>query len=208
MGKSRQRALRPPSPISPADALFTKSQQRVLAVLFGNPNRSYYASEIIAAAKSGTGAVQRELARLEAAQLVTTRRIGNQKHYQANPDAAVFGELRGLVLKTAGLADQLQSALAPMNDSIRAAFVFGSVAKGGDTATSDIDLMIISDSLTHADVFRAVDLASSRLGRRVNPTVYSTGEWIRRVRAKSAFVARVGAQTKIWIIGGESDLPA
>jgi predicted transcriptional regulator len=113
-----------------ADALFAKVQQRVLGVLFGNPGRSFYANEVIALAHSGTGAVQRELARLEAAGLVTAARVGKQKHYQANQASPVFQELRALVLKTSGLADVLREALAPASDRIRAAFVYGSIAKG------------------------------------------------------------------------------
>ena len=96
-----------------ASALFPKVRQRVLAVLFGNPNRSFYANELIALAQSGTGAVQRELAALSGAGLLTVKRQGNQKHYQANSDAPVFAELRGLVLKTMGLTDVLRAALAP-----------------------------------------------------------------------------------------------
>jgi predicted nucleotidyltransferase len=93
-----------------ADALFTKVQQRVLAVLFGNHERSFYANELIALACSGSGAVQRELAQLEAAELVTVRRVGNQKHYQANASAPIFEELRGLVLKTSGMVGLLRAA--------------------------------------------------------------------------------------------------
>src|SRR5262245_65980781 len=87
-----------------ADALFARVQQRVLGVLFGNPGRSFYANEVIGLARSGTGAVQRELARLEAAGLVTAVRIGKQRHYQANPSSPVFQELRALVLKKIGRA--------------------------------------------------------------------------------------------------------
>src|SRR5688572_23900594 len=148
-----------------ADALFAKVQQRVLGVLFGNPGRSFYANEVISLARSGTGAVQRELVRLEAAGLVTANRIGKQKHYQANQASPVFQELRGLVLKTSGLVDVLRDALAPTSGVIRAAFVYGSVAKGSDTAASDIDLMVIADDLTYADLFAALEDASSRLGR-------------------------------------------
>ena len=83
-----------------ADALFPRVRQRVLAVLFGTPDRSFYANEVIALAQSGTGAVQRELAGLSEAGLLTVSKQGNQKHYQANADAPVFAELRGLVLKT------------------------------------------------------------------------------------------------------------
>lgn len=191
-----------------ADALFTKVQQRVLGVLFGNPGRTFYANEIIALAGSGVGAVQRELARLAASGLVTVARVGKQKHYQANADSPVFEELRGLILKTSGLADVLRTALAPLAAQIDAAFVYGSVAKGQDSAVSDIDLMVVSENLTHADLFGAIEAAVSRLGRTVNPTVYSRQELEKRIREKNAFIMRVLGQPRLWLIGGEHDLAA
>ena len=103
----------PPAPARLADALFPKVRQRVLAVLFRTPDRSFYANEVIALAQSGTGAVQRELTGLSEAGLFTVSKQGNQKHYQANADAPIFAELRGLVLKTMGLADVLRVALLP-----------------------------------------------------------------------------------------------
>ena len=130
-----------------ADALFPKVRQRVLGVLFGNPGRSFYANEVIALAQSGTGAVQRELAALLDAGLLLMTKRGNQKHFQANAAAPVFAELRGLVLKTMGLADVLRAALAPLEPQISAAFVYGSVAKQQDTAQSDIDVLIVSSTL-------------------------------------------------------------
>ncbi len=210
MGMKRRRQNprhRAPGP-GLGDALFAKVQQRVLGVLFGNPGRSFYANEVIGLARSGTGAVQRELARLEAAGLVTANRIGKQKHYQANPESPVFQELRGLVLKTSGMADVLREALAPVGGRIRAAFVYGSIAKGEDTAASDVDLMVISEGLTYADLFGALEEASERLGRKVAPTIYSTKELARRVAQDSSFVTRVLQQPKIWLIGGDGDLAA
>jgi predicted nucleotidyltransferase len=189
-----------------ADALFAKVQQRVLGVLFGNPGRSFYANEVIGLARSGTGAVQRELTRLEAAGLVTANRVGKQKHYQANAGSPVFAELRALVLKTSGLADVLRETLAPVADRVRAAFVYGSIAKGEDTAASDIDLMVISESLTYADLFGALEHASTQLGRKVAPTIYSPRELAQHVKRDSAFVTRVLRQPKLWLIGGERDL--
>jgi predicted nucleotidyltransferase len=191
-----------------ADALFAKVQQRVLGVLFGNPRRSFYANEVIALARSGTGAVQRELRRLEASGLVTVTRMGNQKHYQANPGSPVFDELRVLVLKTVGLADVLRGALAPLSRDIRAAFVYGSIAKGQDTAASDIDLMVVSDRVTHADLFAALEQATAQLGRKVAPTIYSSKELSKRVKQENAFVTRVLAQPKLWLIGDERALAA
>ena len=204
----RRPRQRPPLTVGVADALFAKVQQRVLGVLFGNPGRSFYANEVIGLARSGTGAVQRELARLETAGLVTASRFGNQKHYQANPASPVFAELRGLVLKTSGLTDVLRQALAPVTDRVRAAFVYGSVAKGQDTADSDIDLMVISTTLTYADLFETLEDASIRLGRKVAPTIYSPKELVRRVKQDSAFVTRVLDQPKLWLIGSERDLTA
>lgn len=191
-----------------ADALFTKVQQRVLAVLFGNPERSFYANELIALASSGSGAVQRLLAEFETAGLVTVKRIGNQKHYQANPSASIYGELRGLVLKTSGLVDVLRAALATIAAQIDSAFVYGSVAKGKDTVASDVDLMVISDSIAYADLFSVLEPATNRLHRTVNPTLYTRTELDKRIKGGNAFVKRVLEQPKLWVIGEEHGLAA
>lgn len=199
----------PPPPHPPhavADALFSKTRQRVLAVLFGNADRSFYANEIIRLADSGTGAVQRELASLEAAGLVTVTRVGNQKHFQANAIGSVFEPLRELILRTSGLGDVLRAGLASVALNVQAAFVYGSVAKRTDTSTSDIDLMVISDTLAYGDIFSALEQASATLGRSINPTVYTRAELAKRRAARNAFVVRVLAQPKIWILGGEADL--
>jgi predicted nucleotidyltransferase len=195
-----------PVPASLSDALFPKVRQRVLAVLFGTPDRSFYANEVIALARSGTGAVQRELAGLAAAGLLTVSKQGNQKHYQANSAAAVFTELRGLVLKTMGLADVLLAALVPLAGQIHLAFVYGSVAMQQDTAHSDVDVLIVSPSLGYADVFGALEAASATLARKVNPTLYTPAELNKRLGKGNAFVTRVLQQPKIWLIGSEEHL--
>jgi hypothetical protein len=190
-----------------ADALFTTTQQRVLRVFFGQPGRSFYASELIRDAGTGSGAAQRELARLEQSGLIVARRIGNQKHYQANAESPLFGELRNIVLKTVGLAEPLRDALKPVASDIRAAFVYGSVAKATDQAASDIYLMVVSDSLSYGDVFGALDRVSRTLGRHVNPTVYSAAEFSKRAKDENAFIMRVLEGPKVWVIGSEDDLP-
>lgn len=195
-------------PVGLADALFTKVQQRVLGLLFGNPGRSFYANELIELAGSGTGAVQRELARLESSGLATVTRVGNQKHYQANPGSPVYAELRGLVLKTSGLVDVLRAALQPLKSGIENAFVYGSVAKQQDTADSDIDLMVISDTLSYAELFGALEDAAAQLGRTVNPTVYSRRELDKRLRSDNAFIKRVWSQPRLPVIGDLHDFAA
>lgn len=196
-----------PSDSSPlADALFPKVRQRVLAVLFGTPDRSFYANEVIALAQSGTGAVQRELAGLSEAGLLSVRKQGNQKHYQANASAPVFAELRGLVLKTMGVADVLRTALARLAAQIDAAFIYGSVARQQDTAQSDVDVLIVSSTLGCGEVFGALEAATVSLGRKVNPTLYTPEDIAKRIQQDSAFVTRVLQQPTVWLIGTQEQL--
>ena len=192
---------------SVADALFSGLQQRLLAVLFGQPDRSFYGNELLRLTGTGRGALQRELEKLVSADLVTVTPIGNQKHYQANAAAPIFAELRGIVMKTLGLADVLRTALNAVADRIELAFVFGSVAKGTDTATSDIDLMVVTETLSYADLFEGLAAAEQVLGRKVNPTLYTSDALAEKVRTENNFVLRVLSQPKIFLIGAEDALP-
>lgn len=188
------------------DALFTRTQQRVLGLLFGTPDRSFYSNQIVRSAGVGTGAVARELAKLEQAGLITVTRIGNQKHYQANADAPIFEALRDIVRKTFGLADVLREALAPLVERVDVAFVYGSIAAGTDTAASDVDVLLVGDGLSYADVMPQLASAESALGRTVNPTIYSAAELHQKLDEGNAFLQRVLDQPKIFLNGSERDL--
>src|SRR6516225_5670282 len=135
-----------------SNALFSKVQQRVLALIFSHPERSFYTSEIVRKVHSGVGAVERELAKLARSGLVSVQRIGNQKHYRANQAAPIFDELRGLIEKTGDVAEPIKKVFEPYAHTIKSAFVYGSVAKGADTVRSDIDLMVIGDDLNYIDL--------------------------------------------------------
>ena len=189
-----------------ADALFSPVQQKVLALLFGQPHRRFQSAELIRLAGSGTGAAHRQLARLADVGLVTITRIGNQKHYEANRSSPVFEELHGLVLKTVGLVEPLRSALAPVAREIHAAFVYGSVAKGTDRASSDVDLLVISDVLTHADLFEALAAAERVLARAVNPIVMTLADWRVQRATPDSFAARVAALPRLFVVGSEHEL--
>lgn len=191
-----------------ADALFNRVQQRVLGILFANPGRSFYSNELVGMAESGTGAVFRELRRLADAGIVTVEKIGRQKHYQANPACPVFDDLHGLIMKTVGLVDVLRTALAPLAGEVSAAFVYGSVAKGTDTADSDIDLLVVSDHLSYAQLYESLEEATGQLGRAVNPTVYTRAELDQRKHAGNAFVTRMLEQPKVWILGSPDEFEA
>ena len=190
-----------------SNVLFSGVQQRVLGLLFGQPDRSFYANEIAKLGKTGRGALQRELERMTASGLITMTVIGKQKHYQANKSTPIFNELRGIVLKTFGLSDILRVALSEYGDNIRLAFIFGSVAKGADTAASDIDVMVVAEGLSYSMLFEALMKAEEALGRKVSPTLYSVEEFNKKVRDDNSFVTRVLEQPKIILIGDEHAIP-
>lgn len=179
------------TPTSLADALFTTTQQRVLALLFGQPSRSFFASELIQLTGSGSGAVQRELKRLSSSGLVTVTHIGKQKHYQANPACPVFAELCALVRKTVAMVEPIRQALAPLAAHIALALVYGSVAKGADTASSDIDLLVVADDLTLEALYSVLAPVESSLDRQINPTLYTRREFESRRAAGNPFLTRV-----------------
>ena len=149
-------------------------------MLFGQPERSFFATELIALARAGSGAVQRELLRLAESGLATVSRIGNQKHYQANPASPIFEELCGISRKLFGPADVLRAALTPLDQRLHAAWLYGSVAKGSARAQSDIDVLIVADDLTLEDVYSTLNPAEKTLGRTINPTLYTLKEFLRR----------------------------
>jgi predicted nucleotidyltransferase len=188
------------------EALFSKTQRKVLGLLFGNPDRSFYANEIVRHSDIGIGTVQRELEKLSKATIITVKRIGNQKHYQANRESPIFEEMYGIVLKTFGVSDVLSRALEVFVEDIRIAFIYGSVAKGTDHAGSDIDIMLVSQKLTYPDVMSVISEVESKLGRVVNPTLYKPSEFRKRIVTDSAFVKRVLDQPKIFLIGTEDDI--
>jgi predicted nucleotidyltransferase len=189
------------------DALFTKTQQRVLAILFGTPDRSFYLNEIVRLSGVGNGAVHRELSRLLACGLLSAGLIGNQKHFQANRSAPIFEELRGIVRKTFGVVDVLRARLGPLAAAIQVAFIYGSVAQGSDKAGSDIDVMIVSDELGYAEVLAALDLVDSSIGREVNPSIYRRVEFEKQASEEGGFLSRVVEGPKLFLIGAESDIP-
>ena len=191
-----------------ADALFSSVQQRLLALIFGQPDRSFYTNELLRLAGTGRGALQRELEKLASSGLVSSHNIGNQKHYQANRAAPVFEELRGIVLKTFGLTEVLRLALADMDERVKVAFVYGSVAKGTDTATSDIDVMLVADNVAYGELFERLTAVEATLRRKVSPTIYSLVEFQRKRQSDNHFVTRVLSQPKLFLKGGENDLCA
>jgi predicted nucleotidyltransferase len=191
--------------VTVSSALFGKTRRAVLALLFCNSERSYHVREILRAAGAGHGAVQRELSHLVRAGLVARTQRGNVILYRANLESPVFDELRGLMIKTAGVADILRLALMPLAGDVRVAFVYGSFAKARETPSSDVDLMVVGD-VTSRDVVSALGSAKETLDREVNSSVYPVAEFRTKLRQRNHFLTSVLESPRIFLIGDESDL--
>ena len=190
-----------------ADALFGKTRQAVLALLFGNPGREYYAREIVQIADSGVSQVQRELANLTRSGLVTRRPQANLVYFKANPDAAIYRELVGLVAKSFGIGEVMRKALAPLAAKIDIALIYGSVARGEHHATSDVDVLIVGDVLL-SELEGRLHAAEKKLGRTISPTVMDVREYAKRRKANDHFLRAVLASSKIYLIGDITRLKA
>jgi predicted nucleotidyltransferase len=169
MGTARKRR------IGLADALFTATQQRVLALLFGQPERSFIQQDLIERAGGGSGAVRRELVRLVESGLVTATVVRRQKHFQANHGAPIFHELRGIVVKTA-FTDPLRAALRPLAKRVALALIYGSIVPGEDGAQRDIDLLFVADDLPIEELFARVAPLGKKLGRPLDLLLYTRSD--------------------------------
>jgi len=171
--------------------LFSSSQAQVWAWVFGQPERRFHLSELLRLTGLGSASLQREIARLVDAGLLTSERVGNLRCFQANAQSPVFAEVVGLTRKALGAGPVMQAALAPLSAKLQGAWIFGSVAKGTDTASSDLDILLVGSDLTLADVLELTVPAEERLGRRVSPTLYTPQEFNERLADPDSFVAQV-----------------
>ncbi len=193
--------------MSIASALFSDSQSRVFRWLFGQPERSYHLNELLRLTNLGSASLQRELGKLAEAGLVNSEKVGNLRRFQANKDSPVFDELVALTRKTLGAQPLLQEALAPMQEKLEQAFIYGSVAKGTDTASSDIDVMVVGNDLLLGDMLKLLLPVESKLGRKISPTVYTPAEYKRRRAQKDSFLHRVLEQPVTPLVGDVASLP-
>jgi len=187
--------------------LFPKCRRMILGLLIGQPDRAFYLREIAQRAQVGVGQLQRELDRLVKVGILRRFKQGRHVYFQADPACPVFDELRGIVIKTIGVADVLRQVLLPLRERITAAFIFGSVARREERSASDVDLLVIGE-VSLADVVDVIRDAEQSIGRPVNPTVYPREEFSDKLKAAHHFVTKVAEGEKLMLIGDESDVAA
>jgi predicted nucleotidyltransferase len=187
-------------------ALFSPAQSKLLAWIFGQPERWFHVNELLRLTGLGSASLQRELKRLNDGGLLENEAIGNLRRVRAKADSPVYVEMVALTRKTLGLIPLLSQALAPFERNIDLALVYGSVAKGVDHAASDVDLLVVSDSVGTAELLPMLLALETQLGRRISPTVYSLKEFSRRRANAGSFVNKILAQPTL-ILRGTIDEP-
>lgn len=190
---------------SVGDALFGRTRQRVLGLLFGRPHARFYLNEIVRDTQAGKGAIQRELESLIASGLIESQIEGRQRYFRASRQSPVFAEIEALVRKTFGTSDVLRSSLIALGEGIEYAAIYGSTARGTAGAQSDIDLLVIGD-VEYLDLVGSLGEAESLLGRPVNVTVFSRQEWDRKLRSENAFARDVLSNPLLTLVGDVDEL--
>jgi predicted nucleotidyltransferase len=175
--------------MSLAGALFTDAQSRIFRWVFGFPNRSFHLSEL------------RRLTGLGSAWLVSSQRVGNQRRFQANAKSPIYDELIAVTRKTLGVQPMLREALKTLASEIKAAWIYGSVAKQSETAQSDVDVMFVAENLPVNKVLEVLVQLEKELGRKINPTCFTPAEFELRLGDPDSFVNRVLAQRVLPLIG-------
>jgi uncharacterized protein len=187
------------------DLLFGQTRGRVLALLYGMPDQTFFVRQIARQIGTSVGSVQRELETLSEVGLLNRTAIGRQVFYQANSNHLAFAEVRSLIAKTSGIFHQLRSALAPLAAQMNFALVYGSIARGDEDAGSDVDLMIVGN-VTLDDVLALLGGAESAIGRPINPTIYSLKEFKTKIKNGNHFLTSVLHGKKMLLIGDEDEL--
>lgn len=189
----------------PLDALLPRTRQGILAATLARPGKAWYVSELARRMGVPSSSLQRELHDLSNAGILKSHRQGRMVYYQANTESPVFPELRGLLLKTAGLVDVLAEALQPLAAKLECALVYGSMASGDEQSDSDVDLMIIG-ALPARELALPLRRARERLGREINPTVYTAEEFAKKRNNQDHFLTGVLGKPKLFVLGGEDEL--
>jgi predicted nucleotidyltransferase len=191
--------------MSLSSALFTSSQSQVLGWIFGHSEREFHFSELLRLTQLSSASLQRELNRLSESGIVNSKKFGNLRIFKANQKSPVYQELHSLVKKTLGIDHEISLALVPLHQNLEHALIYGSVAKNTDTASSDIDLMLVGKNLRLSKILDLLTPVESKIGRKINTTCYTPKEFESRRAERTSFVNKVLALPTIVVYGAAID---
>jgi predicted nucleotidyltransferase len=185
--------------------LFGKTRRAILSLLYTHPDEKFYLRQIARFSNTGMGSVQRELKLLLNAGIIKAEPRGNMVNYHVNDKCTVYSELKGIIIKTAGMGDAIKASLSSISDKIKTAFIYGSFARGQERKDSDIDLMIIGD-VSFSDAVESISSAQTSIGREINPSVYPVEEFRKKLKEGNHFLTSLLGDKKIFLIGDEDEL--
>lgn len=192
--------------MNPISKLFANpTLVEVLGLFLQSPEEELYQTEIVKKTHKSLMQVQRSLKILEEVGLIVASREGRMVYYKAVRNHPAFEDLKRLFFKTVALGDTLRKALLPFKSRIHLAFIFGSVARGEESADSDIDLFVLADT-TLRELSKVFGPLSKQLQRELNPVVFGSLEFKKRLLEKDHFLLQVIDSPKLWIIGDENEL--
>lgn len=190
---------------NPADALFPKIRQNILAATYSQPEKWWFLSELAAFIKATPSSLQRELESLTGSGILRSRRDGNRLYFQPETNSPIFAPLRELLTQTLGITNALKESLLPLAGKIRCAFIYGSVARAEERASSDVDLMIVG-TIGLADLSPVLRELERKFNREINATCYRPEEFKEKYKSKNHFLTNVLKTEKLFLIGDEDEL--
>lgn len=191
--------------MSLSSAIFSPSQGLVLGWVFGHPEREFHLSELLRLTKLSSASLQRELNRLSESGIISSTKLGNLRIFKANQSSPIYKELHSLVKKTLGIDHEINVALLPLHQDLQHALIYGSVAKNTDTASSDIDLLLVGKNLRLSKILDLLTPVEHKLGRKINPTCYTPKEFENRRAERNSFVNKVLELPTISVYGALID---
>jgi len=187
------------------NSLISKTKRNILALIFLNPDRQFYLLEIARLISISQGTIHREIKALVEDGILNAEKKNSRIFYSVNKNNPIYEELKSIVYKTFGVADELRDVLKRYKKRIDIAFIYGSVAKGADTGKSDIDVFIVS-GIKFSDLAAALSSPEQKLGRPVNVHSLTPAEFKTKVEEGNYFVSGVLKTEKILLIGTNDDI--
>lgn len=189
---------------SKIDKLFgSKTRVALLSKLMMNAGRTFYIRELSKELGIPYSMLYKEEKNLANLGIVNEEQKGKVTLVSVNRKLPYLAELKGLVTKTAGLADLLRDALSDFK-GVRYALIYGSFATGEESESSDVDVLIVGDD-DEAKLLKAISQIEEKASREVNYILWTDRDFRMRVRGKHHLLTEIGDKPIIMIIGEESE---
>lgn len=183
--------------------LGSETRVKILAKLALNSDSAFYMRELERELGINFASIHRELTNLKKLGLVTDERRGKIRLFRINKSSPIYPEVRGLMLKTAGIGDVIRDALKGVGE-VKYALVFGSIARGDEKTSSDVDLLLIGD-IDEEKLIAKTRNAEDKIGREINYIIWSEKEFKKRIKERMGLLIEIGKNPIVMLVGDENE---